>query len=47
METGANDVAVVRREGCEEEILIPWVEQVVAQVDLERGQVKVDWDPDY
>jgi len=47
METGANDVAVVRRDGCEEEILIPWVEQVVTRVDLENGKVMVDWDPDY
>ena len=47
METGANDVAVVGREDCNEEILIPWVEQVVTRVDLDNGQVMVNWDPDY
>ena len=47
METGANDVAVVSAEERNEEILIPWVEEVITQVDLENGQVMVDWDPDY
>jgi 16S rRNA processing protein RimM len=49
METGANDVLVVRGdEGSVDRIerLLPWVEgQVIVDVDLESGVVKVDWDP--
>lgn len=46
METGANDVMIVRDEN--REILIPWIrDQVVKQVDLEAGKVQVDWDPDF
>jgi 16S rRNA processing protein RimM len=45
METGANDVLVV--EG-ERERLIPFVlEKVVLEVDLERGVLRVDWDPQF
>lgn len=48
LETGANDVLVVR--GDEKSIdrlerLLPWVEgQVVLDVDLEQGVIKVDWE---
>ena len=43
--TGANDVMVV--EG-DRERLIPFVmDHYVSQVDLERGFVTVDWDPDF
>ncbi|NIR61630.1 MAG: ribosome maturation factor RimM [Gammaproteobacteria bacterium] len=43
METGANDVLVVRGE---RERLIPFVQdEVVKAVDLEAGVVRVDWDP--
>jgi 16S rRNA processing protein RimM len=43
--TGANDVMVVRGE---RERLIPFVRgQYVKQVDLERREVVVDWDPDF
>ena len=43
--TGANDVLVVRGE---RERLIPFVlEKYVRQVDLENGEVIVDWDPDF
>lgn len=45
METGANDVMVVRGE---RERLIPMVfGQYVTRVDLELGLIEVDWDPDF
>ncbi|MGY0218813.1 ribosome maturation factor RimM [Endozoicomonadaceae bacterium StTr2] len=51
METGANDVMVVR--ACKgsldrQERLIPWLPgDVVKDTDLETGQVRVDWDPEF
>ncbi|KAF0807111.1 16S rRNA-processing protein RimM [Alcanivorax xiamenensis] len=51
METGANDVLVVigdtdsldRRER-----LLPWVpDDVIVDVALERGEIRVDWDPEF
>ena len=44
IETGANDVLVVRGE---RERLIPFVEQVIVDVDLQRGRIEVDWGLDY
>jgi 16S rRNA processing protein RimM len=45
METGANDVMIVQGE---RERLIPFVmEQVILEVDLERGNIRVDWDPEF
>jgi 16S rRNA processing protein RimM len=42
METGANDVLVVRGE---KEYLVPWVMgKSVIKVDLDRGEILVDWD---
>ena len=41
METGANDVIVVRTEGGE--ILIPFVRHVVMNVDLPGKRITVDW----
>ncbi len=44
--TGANDVLVVRDGGRER--LIPFVpERYVREVDLVRGRLVVDWDPDF
>jgi 16S rRNA processing protein RimM len=44
-ETGANDVIVVQGE---RERLVPYIwEQVVREVDLEAGLMRVDWDPDF
>ena len=44
METGANDVMVVRGEL---ERLIPFLPGTVVQsVDVERGAIVVDWHPD-
>ena len=44
LETGANDVLVV--EG-ERERLIPFIADVVKQVDLGSGVITVDWGADY
>lgn len=45
MATGANDALVVR-DG-ERERLIPFIAQVALEVDLERGVILVDWDPEF
>ena len=45
LETGANDVLVVKGN---KEHLIPYVkDEFIKQVDLENGQITVDWDPDF
>ena len=45
METGANDVLVVNGD---RERLIPWIEgDVVQTVDLKKGSIVVDWDPEF
>lgn len=44
IDTGANDVLVVRGE---RQRLIPFVEQVIVEVDLDRGRIVVDWGLDY
>lgn len=45
LETGANDVLVVKGE---QERLIPFVmKQVIVEVDLQQGQIRVDWDKDF
>ena len=45
METGANDVLVIRGE---REHLVPFVHgQYVKGVDLEAGSIEVDWDPEF
>ncbi|MDF2181283.1 ribosome maturation factor RimM [Neptuniibacter sp. CAU 1671] len=51
METGSNDVLVVK--GTEQSIdrkqrLLPWLpDQVVKEIDLESGTMRVDWDPEF
>ncbi|HKI73641.1 MAG TPA: ribosome maturation factor RimM [Pseudomonadales bacterium] len=51
LETGSNDVMVVKATESsidDRERLIPWLEdQVVKQVDRERGRIVVDWPADY
>lgn len=51
METGANDVLVVRGDGDSldrRERLVPWIpDQVILDVALERGEMRVDWDPEF
>ena len=44
METGANDVLVVQGE---RERLIPFIRQVILDVDLAAGTIRVDWGVDY
>jgi len=45
METGANDVLVIRGE---REHLVPFVQgQYVRRVDLAGGLIEVDWDPEF
>lgn len=51
LETGANDVLVVRGDAAsidKEERLLPYIlEQVVLEVDLAAGLLRVDWEKDY
>ncbi len=42
--TGANDVMVVKGE---RERLIPFIDQVVLEVDLAAGRMVVDWDAEF
>ncbi|SFM64909.1 16S rRNA processing protein RimM [Ectothiorhodospira mobilis] len=45
LQTGANDVLVVHGD---RERLIPYVrEAVIRSVQLEAGEIRVDWDPDF
>ncbi|NVK21146.1 MAG: ribosome maturation factor RimM [Kangiellaceae bacterium] len=47
METGANDVLVVKT-ASKEELLIPYVlDYSIIKVDLTAGQITVDWELDY
>ncbi len=51
METGSNDVLSVRgaRGSIDRrERLIPWIDdQVIQEVNLDEGFIRVDWDPDF
>lgn len=51
METGANDVLVIRpSKGSidQRERLVPWlIDQVVIDVNPEKGFIRVDWDPEF
>ncbi len=45
LRTGANDVYLVESDVCEE-ILIPAIEDVILEIDLERGTIlvsKMEW----
>ena len=47
METGANDVLVVHSDDGQER-LVPWTPgEHILRVDLQAGQIEVDWDPDF
>lgn len=45
LETGANDVLVVKGESGEK--LIPFIASVIQQVDLKNKLIRVDWQADY
>ena len=55
VETGANDVLVVRpgspveknSTGNSVERLLPWSPDVIIEVDVDGGMIKVEWDPDF
>lgn len=53
LETGANDVLVIRPEEQAEEndntteVLVPYIDQVVQKVDLVAGKMIVDWDSSF
>jgi 16S rRNA processing protein RimM len=42
--TGANDVMVVAGE---RERWVPFIPDVIREVDIEAGRIVVDWDPDF
>ena len=44
IETGANDVLVVMGD---KEYLIPYIKQVILEVNLETNMIRVDWQDDY
>ncbi|MEM7401586.1 MAG: ribosome maturation factor RimM [Pseudomonadota bacterium] len=48
METGANDVLVVKDVNAKQEILVPFIkEQVIKQVDIRNKTITVDWLKEY
>ena len=47
LETGANDVLIVRNESTGPDVLIPYIPSVVLEVNLEAENMIVDWDPSY
>jgi 16S rRNA processing protein RimM len=50
LETGANDVLVVRQEPGDGDIverLLPWTTQVVRSVEADEGILRVDWDAEF
>jgi len=46
IETGANDVLIVKDDEGNER-LIPYIDDVVLEVDLNNQRLKVDWDEDF
>ena len=43
--TGANDVLVIQGD---RERLVPFVQgDVICSIDLDKGEIRVDWDPDF
>lgn len=50
LETGANDVLVVKGTAAsidQQERLIPYVDQFLTKVDIDAGEILVDWDPEF
>ena len=46
LETGANDVLVVRAGGALNEQLLPWSPYVIDKVDVAGGRIAVNWESD-
>ena len=46
LETGANDVLVVKRQD-KADALIPYIDHVIININLEAGTMLVDWDPNF
>ncbi len=48
LETGANDILVVKNNDTQQEYLIPWVmKKIVLSIDQEKKEILVDWDGEY
>lgn len=51
LETGANDVLVISASGSsidDKERIVPYIlDSFVKRVDLEAGEIRVDWDPEF
>jgi len=48
LETGANDVLVCKNiEDGKGDVLIPYTDETVLEIDLEAGTMLVDWDPSF
>lgn len=48
LETGANDVLVCKSTQTNAaDVLIPYTDEVIVEINLDSGTVLVDWDPDY
>lgn len=48
LETGANDVLVVKQLAPDQpDVLIPYIDEAVLEIDLDQGSMTVDWDPGY
>ncbi len=47
LETGANDVLVVNDNETKRERLVPWIDDVGLEVDLELMKIVVDWDSEF
>lgn len=45
--TGANDVMLIKDEDSKKQQLIPYIDEVVLKVDLEQGELLVDWHPEF
>jgi 16S rRNA processing protein RimM len=46
-ETGANDVIVVKNDLTGQERLLPFIDDVILEVDMSAGTVQVDWDAEF
>lgn len=47
LETGANDALQVQLPEGKQQLLIPFIDQVIVSVDLSSREITVDWEADY